>query len=273
MKARLLVAAVGIPVVIVVLFLLPALATVVMAALLCALAVHELVYATGLCKHVRLVAYTMALAAGVPVWCWFGCPQTAMLVALLVYAVLLFAELLKAHETLQFANVCVCLMAGILVPYLLSALVRLRLQEDGKFLVAIPFIVAFISDGGAYFVGRALGKHKLAPVVSPKKTIEGVIGGVAIGAAAMVIYGLVLQFGFSREVNYLSCVLIGLLGSGIDVLGDLAFSLVKRQAGIKDYGHLMPGHGGVLDRFDSMVLVAPLVEIFVLLLPVLGGAL
>ncbi len=133
----------------------------------------------------------------------------------------------------------------------------------------VPFVLAFLPDSGAYFVGRFFGKHKLAPVISPNKTVEGMIGGVLAGIAGMVIFGLVMQFGFGFRVNYLYAVLYGAVGALGAVIGDLSFSAIKRQTGIKDYGNLIPGHGGVLDRFDSMTVVAPLTEALLLLLPMM----
>jgi len=129
-------------------------------------------------------------------------------------------------------------------------------------------VLAFLSDTGAYFTGLKFGKHKLAPVISPKKTIEGVVGGVLGAILGMIIYCLVLRMAFGFQVNYLYAVLYGIVGSAAGVFGDLCFSVIKRQTQIKDYGNLFPGHGGILDRFDSMMVVAPLVEILMMLLPV-----
>jgi phosphatidate cytidylyltransferase len=128
--------------------------------------------------------------------------------------------------------------------------------------------LAFTSDTGAYFAGRFFGKHKLAPVVSPNKTVEGVIGGVVLTVLVMLLYCLLMQFGFRLKVNYLYAVIYGMAGAMAGVFGDLSFSAIKRQTGIKDYGNLIPGHGGILDRFDSMTLVAPLAEALLLLIPV-----
>ena len=116
-------------------------------------------------------------------------------------------------------------------------------------------------------MGTLFGKHKLCPIISPKKTVEGLIGGLVLAVVGMVVYGLILQFGFKFKVNYFYVVIYGLLGALGGVFGDLSFSVIKRQTGIKDYGHLIPGHGGILDRFDSVIVVAPLVEALLLLMP------
>ena len=133
-------------------------------------------------------------------------------------------------------------------------------------MILIPFVIAFSSDAGAYFTGFFFGKHKMAPVISQHKTVEGAIGGVISAVVCMVIYALILQF-VNFKVNYLYAVIYGLLGSGAGIFGDLCFSVIKRQTGIKDYGNIIPGHGGVLDRFDSMMMVGPLTEALLILLP------
>ena len=130
--------------------------------------------------------------------------------------------------------------------------------------------MAFSADSFAYFAGRACGKHKLAPVISPHKTVEGAVGGVLGSVALMLLYALVIHR-FHVPVRYGAAAVYGVLGAFASMLGDLTFSVIKRQTGIKDYGNLLPGHGGILDRFDSMIVVAPLTEILVRLLPFFEG--
>ncbi|MBQ7415445.1 MAG: phosphatidate cytidylyltransferase [Oscillospiraceae bacterium] len=232
-----------------------------------AIAVNELLYNTGLVRNPRLLLYTMIVAFAVPLWCYFGCSYSVALIGMLAFYVALFSELLLAKTKIPFAQAGICVVAGIVVPYMLAALVRTAIMDNGRYFIMLPFVVAFLSDVGGYFVGVTLGKHKLCPIVSPKKTVEGLVGGVALAVVGTVVYGLILQFGFGFEVNYLIVVLYGVLGSFGGVMGDLSFSVIKRQTGIKDYGYLIPGHGGILDRFDSVILVAPLVEVLLLLLP------
>ena len=144
----------------------------------------------------------------------------------------------------------------------------------GRYVILIPFVVAFTSDAGAYFVGLKFGRHKLAPVVSPNKTIEGTLGGIATAMISMLIYAVVLSLPFRPfqfQVNFGLAILYGLLGSLVGAFGDLCFSVIKRQTGIKDYGNLIPGHGGALDRFDSLVMVSPLIEALLLIAPIIQG--
>ena len=172
------------------------------------------------------------------------------------------------HVKVDIEMIAACFFAGAVVPYLLSAIIRILTMTSGRYLIAIPFLIAFLSDGGAYFVGSMFGKHKLAPVISPNKSVEGVAGGIVAAMLGMLIYAVVLQLVFRFQVDYGAAMLYGLVGSAVGVFGDLCFSVVKRMSGIKDFGTLLPGHGGFYDRFDSMVTVAPLVEALILLMPV-----
>lgn len=275
MKTRILAAVALLPVLLVFVLVLPAWGTAVVFAAASALAAYELLYTTGLVKHVRLVVYAMLMAVLVNFWCLGQDPNLAML-GLFVYFSLLLTEMLLAHTKLRFEKLCLCLAAGVLVPYLLGALVRIRAMYPGmdhshttlgKYWILVAFLIAFVSDSAAYFVGRALGKHRLAPVISPNKTVEGALGGVACTVAALALYALILDKACGFTVNYLYTLVYGILGSAAGILGDLSFSVIKRQAGIKDYGKLIPGHGGILDRFDSMLMIAPLVELLLRTLP------
>lgn len=267
MKLRLIAAASLIPLLLVILLVLPEVCTAILISVMCALASYELLFRTGLVKEIRLVIYTALMALLVALWCYFGMEYTAALLGVLVFTCILFAEELKAHAKLEFGKIAICLAGGLLIPFLLSALVRIRISYNGIFYVLTPFILAFMSDSGAYFAGRFFGRHKLAPVISPKKTVEGVVGGVLGAIVGMLLFCVILDLGFKFDVSYLNAVAYGVLGSLAAVFGDLAFSCIKRQTGIKDYGNLIPGHGGVLDRFDSMTVVAPLTEALLLLLP------
>ena len=170
---------------------------------------------------------------------------------------------------LPLKDVMICMVSGMVMPFLLSALVRIIVMEQGRYLIYIPFIVAFFSDTGAYFIGVTCGKHKMAPIISPKKSWEGFLGGIATAMLGMVGYALLMQYAFDFEVNYLAAILYGLVGSLAGVFGDLSLSIVKRQVGVKDYGNWIPGHGGILDRFDSVLITAPLTEALLLILPIL----
>lgn len=275
MKTRIMSAAVLLPIFLVIVLVLPAWATAVLFGAASAIAVYELLYRTGLVKNGRLVIYSMVMALLVSFWSLSKNSNLAAL-GVLAFLVLLLAEMLISHTKIQFTTVCLCMAAGVLLPYLLTAMVRIRAmyagidptQNDlGKYYILIPCILAFTADSAAYFVGRAFGKHKLAPIISPNKTVEGALGGIIATVILLEIYAVILNFAFSFAVNYWYAIIYGVLGSVISIVGDLSFSVIKRQVDIKDYGNLIPGHGGVLDRLDSMVMVAPLTEILLLMLP------
>ncbi len=268
MKVRLISAAVLLPVLLIVILALPTIVTAVLLALAAAVAAYELLYQTELVRHTRLVIYSMVTAALVPVWCWSGIDQAWIMLLVLAFSCALFGEMMRSHIKLRFETVALCLVAGLFIPYLFSGLVRILVMEEGRKLIFVPLILAFIPDSGAYFAGMYFGRHKLAPVISPKKTVEGAIGGCVTAILGMLLYTLIMQLAFSCQVNYAFALIYGIVGSLGDIFGDLMFSVIKRQTGIKDYGRLIPGHGGILDRFDSMIIVAPLAEVLLALLPV-----
>lgn len=268
MKTRILSAAILLPLLFIILLALPKPVAAVLFGLMAAIAAYELLFCTGLVRHRRLVLYAMIMAFLVSMWCCFGRSYVWALLGILIFFVALFSEMMLSHIKLRFEKIAICMAAGLLIPYLLTSLVRiLMVSGTGRYFILIPFIMAFISDTGAYFGGRYLGKHKLAPVISPNKTVEGALGGVLAAVAGMLIYALILDLAFGFAVNYFYALVYGILGSLGSVFGDLCFSVIKRQTGIKDYGNLIPGHGGILDRFDSMMVVGPLAELLLLLIP------
>ena len=269
MKMRVLAAVALIPVLLAVILVAPPVLTAILCGVLCAISTVELLTGTGLVKQVRLVVYSALASFFVSIWCYMEMDQVWGLIGILLYFSVMFAEVLLSHGKLRIERIAVSVFAGLVIPYMLSALVRIMIMDEGRKLILIPFILAFLADSGAYFVGCAWGKHKLAPTISPKKSVEGVVGGVAAAILGMLIYCLILSLGFGNQVNYAYAITYGVIGSLASVFGDLCFSAIKRQTGIKDYGKLIPGHGGALDRFDSMIIVAPLVELLLFLLPVL----
>jgi phosphatidate cytidylyltransferase len=246
----------------------PTIVTAILFSAICGIAAYELLCGTGLVRHIRLIVYSVAAAAAIPIWSWLGGNIYIAEALILVFVGLLFMELMLSKMKLRFEKLATCLFAGLVIPYMISALVRMIIRPEGRFLVLIPFAIAFLSDSGAYFIGCAFGKHKMAPVISPKKSWEGFFGGLITAVLGMMLYVLVLQLGFGFTVNYLYAAIYGLVGALAGVFGDLCFSAVKRQTGIKDYGNLIPGHGGMLDRFDSILVVAPLVELLLHWIPV-----
>lgn len=268
MKTRIIAAAVLVPVLFLIVLVAPESAAAAILGILLAIASYELLYRTGLVRHPRLVIYSSVMAFMVSIWSYYDAIRAYFLLLLMLYFILMFSEIMMDHIKVRFGTLGICFVSGVIIPYMLTALIRILIMDAGRYVIMIPFIVAFMSDAGAYFVGLRFGKHKLAPVVSPNKTIEGVFGGLAGAMIGMLLYALILGLFFKLRVNYGIALLYGLIGSCAGTFGDLCFSVIKRQTGIKDYGNLIPGHGGVLDRFDSLTLVAPLMESLLILLPV-----
>lgn len=176
------------------------------------------------------------------------------LVFILAVYVLTFPKYNSEQITLSF-------FAFFYVAVTLSYIFKVRNMESGAYTVWLIFIGSWGSDTMAYVVGRKLGKHKIAPKLSPKKSLEGLIGGIAGAALIGVIYALIfktqLEVSISNPVLLFG--LVGAVGSVVSQIGDMAASAIKRNKGIKDYGTLIPGHGGILDRFDSVIFIAPIV--------------
>jgi phosphatidate cytidylyltransferase len=142
------------------------------------------------------------------------------------------------------------------VALLFSYMVMLAdLRPDGRQGLLLLFLVVWLGDTGAYFAGRALGRHKLYPAVSPKKTVEGAVGGLAGSVAGAFIARLWLL----PAMTPAECVVLGAAGAFLEQVGDLCESLLKRSAGVKDSGSVLPGHGGMLDRVDGVLFAAPLI--------------
>ncbi len=269
MKARLIVAAVGIPLLLAVLCFAPPWAVTLLFSAVTVLGTWELFHILHIEKRLGALILTMAASAGVQLIVYFAGYEKVHLL-FLPFALLLFlcwVAYYERQEPFGLEGLAAALFSGAFVPMGLGAMTALRLEERGALLVLAPLVVTFLGDSGAYFAGRALGKRKMSPRTSPNKTVAGLVGGLAASAAGMVLYGLVLR-AFHMDGCLWKLAVTGLLAGGADQLGDLAFSLIKRHAGAKDYGNLLPGHGGAYDRFDSTSFAAPTVLVLLRLLEV-----
>ncbi len=274
MLKRILVAVVFVPLILVVMLLLPSVATSVMVAFIAALACYELLRAVADALPPILLGEAIVIAALIPLFTWLtgtlGLELRAAYLFGFLYMLLLFVYAIGSYRTQQEVSLDVigmCMFAAVLMPGFLAALVELRVMDHGKLLILLPFVVAFLTDGGAYFAGVFLGKHRGITQVSPNKSLEGYIGGIAVGILACLIYGCILRLALGLSVRFVALIVYGVLGAFVTELGDLAFSLLKRQHGVKDYGNLLPGHGGMMDRFDSMVFAAPMILLLVQIYP------
>lgn len=204
----------------------------------------------GITGYVAVISYYLLLFMGKTHN--MGILMVVFLIALLAQYVFLFPE----FKTEEISNAIMCMLyAGVMLSYIYNV----RMEENGAYTVWLIFLCSWGSDTCAYLAGVAFGKHKMAPVLSPKKSVEGAVGGV-IGAAVLgAVYAAIFFDQLSLTNPILTFAIICAVGAGISMVGDLAASAIKRNHNIKDYGNIIPGHGGIMDRFDSVIYVAPII--------------
>lgn len=205
--------------------------------------------ALELTHHNYMVNPPLALYFAVVEWSPILCLVTYALYTLMLYFIFRESFVWKGFGLTLYATLGFSAM-GVLRSFPMM----------GLFYVMLPMVIAWMSDTGAYFTGVFFGKHKMAPVISPKKTWEGFFGGWVISIGLTVLYGVICNAIVGSTVFSLPMLaVIAAVLAPLSVAGDLLASLIKRRTGIKDYGNIMPGHGGVMDRFDSVIFIAPLV--------------
>lgn len=248
--------------------------TVILAAL-AATATFEVVRAVGNeSKIIYAVACTVSLFSVLAVGFNIALPSVSVLYSF--YVIILMSLTVFFNKKITFNHASAAFFASVALPYAFSCFLRLNNIEDwfegythqeGIYFVGLGFACSWLTDSFAYLVGRKFGKHKMAPVISPKKSVEGAIGGVVIAAAFNVLILYLFTIGCKNlydyslfgdsAMKYLYIIPISVVLSLVSMMGDLAASVLKRNFGIKDYSQLLPGHGGIMDRFDSCVFVLP----------------
>ncbi|MBE7021387.1 MAG: phosphatidate cytidylyltransferase [Ruminococcaceae bacterium] len=185
------------------------------------------------------------------------------IIFLCVFGVVVFfiGAMLLLRDEVKTKDLFTLLFITLIIPFSFSTISYIRDMEKGIYLVWLPFISAWLTDTFAYFGGRFLGKHKLCPEISPKKTVEGAIFGIIGAIFGYVMYSVILKNVWNLEVNIYLALIMAVVTSVLSQMGDLFASCIKRENGVKDFGKLMPGHGGALDRFDSLLLTAPVIYI------------
>ena len=279
MKTRIISALVGTVLLLAVLFCPYEWVFVAAAATLAAITTWELLHNTGIVKNTLFLVGSMLFAAAEVLVCanavenmqhdymlsplltlWLTVADYLPAALLLAYGV--FSLLLFAVYRTSFVWKGLGLTVYASLGFTALACLRLSPPVFGLPFVMLPLVIAWMSDTGAYFVGTFLGKHKMAPVISPKKSWEGFFGGWLISIGLTAVFGVICN-AFIGGTSSLH-IKVGLITvfaavlAPLSVLGDLLASLIKRRCGIKDYGNIMPGHGGVMDRFDSVIFIAPL---------------
>ena len=275
MKQRWLVVAVGLPLLLVVLLACPAWATMFLVCGIAAFAAYELLHTAGVHETSGLyygMLFVMIVmqevwmyretAGDVSHWPISGVTMLRWLVVMMsfLYAVKSYGS----EKPFTFRDVAAAIVGGIVFPAMYSCIFLLRMHTAfGRVYVLAPFCVAFAGDALSMYFGMWFGKRKMAPHVSPHKTWAGAVGGPIGSALALLLLGLLGQKWLGYAPNYAALALVGSVANVFGQLGDLSMSLIKREAGIKDYSHLFLTHGGMLDRFDSSLFIAPVVYFFV----------
>ncbi len=179
---------------------------------------------------------------------------------LLFVLMLLFAVYVFTFPKYVFGDVAISFFGLCYVTVMLSCIYQIRILQDGAYIIVLVFLSAWGNDTLAYCAGRLFGKHKMSPVLSPKKTIEGAVGGVVGAGILGGLYSLFAKRYIMVSYNIAAAfVAVCVIGALISIVGDLGASAIKRNYDIKDYSNLIPGHGGILDRFDSIIFTAPVI--------------
>lgn len=248
--------------------------TLVLAAL-AATATFEIVRAVGT-KSKLLFVIACAVSALMVIFEGFSVPLPSASVCYCIYALVLMSIMVFFNKDIKFTHCATAFFASVALPFAFLCFLRLNnmadwfegyTHQEGIFFVGLGFACSWLTDSFAYLVGRKFGKHKMAPVISPKKSIEGAVGGVVCAAALNMLYLYLFIIGCRYLYDYnlfgeskmhiLFIIPISMALSCVSMVGDLAASVIKRNFGIKDYSQLLPGHGGIMDRFDSCVFVLP----------------
>lgn len=269
MKIRIVSALIGLALLFVILFFHQTILFNICVALVSVIGVFEFLFTTKYVQNKYILVVSLLFSGLVP-FLNFPVFQDKLYMFIFCLFILYLIALFRHHHTVMFGQIAVAFTASLLIPFSFSTLVLLRDLDSvgGFYYLSIVFICAWLTDAGAYFTGKLFGKHKLAKHISPNKTVEGVIGGVifcvVFSFAYSYLYTQVMeQQHYTIKSDVWILLATSVLGALIGMFGDLFASIIKRQTQMKDFGNLMPGHGGVLDRFDSVLFIAPF--IFILL--------
>jgi phosphatidate cytidylyltransferase len=243
------------------------------AGLLSLFALYEMAGVIGVRKNLALVLPTYLIGLATPILAFVFKDRVidfifVGLLGIMAVMLYLFGYAVVMRGKVSFAEIATHFTTFTYITVSFTALTLVRYLPYGIYCFALVFVGSWVSDVFAYFVGCAIGKHKMIPEISPKKTWEGAIGGILFTVIAFILYGFFISK-FTDEVssNYVVLGILGLLLSIVSIFGDLVASLIKREHGVKDYGFIFPGHGGVLDRFDSVLSVAPVLFAICMLFP------
>ena len=243
---------------------------------LAVMATYEILHAIGVEKNWYLSVPAYILAGVFPFASYFVTDESSftylLTIAALIYIYMIYtmgvSVFSKGQTSFKIISEVLLSVTYVVVSFSSLSMIRYIDKEIGLYKLMLVFIVSWVCDCMAYVVGSLIGKHKLIPEISPNKTIEGAIGGVVSAVAAYMLFGLILDLAIpNMKVNYIVLAVFGLVLAVVSQLGDLIASLIKREHNIKDYGKLLPGHGGIMDRFDSIMAVSTILLILSIVFP------
>lgn len=270
LKPRLLTAVIGIPLLI--LFLLfaevwyPVVPIIV--ALATAFMTGEYLNANKLLKNLAVSSPCLLFSLILP----FLISSAYVYLTVVLYMLVMFILMIANHKNITYSELAYSVTGTLLISLGMSAIPLMCSSKTGiSFYFVAIFALPWMADAGGFFIGATLGKHKLCPNISPNKTVEGVVGGVIFCVISAVLVGLMFQFLITPRIklNFIALVLLGVIDAPVSIIGDLSFSLIKRRYNIKDYGSIFPGHGGMLDRFDSIIFTAPIIVLLNQIIPII----
>ena len=281
MKKRIISGAIGAVLVIIALIFRETIVLNLIIGLALLIAMIESQFTTKLVEETSLIVLSCLYAFTSAFIPKFGFLPTGLLItALYIFAVIIIV--LLTPKTTEIKEVFYSVGITLFVSFGLSSVLHINNLYNSKdfmynsvdclFFLILTLGGAWFGDIGAYFVGSKYGKHKIAPSISPKKSLEGLLGGIASTVLCEIIIGIVWNFIVLDQNSYVQfgwLILISIFCPFVGLVGDLFFSYIKRNVGIKDFGRIMPGHGGILDRVDSLILVAPFISIILMYLPII----
>lgn len=231
----------------------------VFVALISACALYEAMVVTKYIESKFLIVISMLFAFGIPfIHLLPEFLHSAVTFSIFVFTVIVFATFLIFYKVFSFERLAVIFLLSLIIPLFYTTLVYSRALPYGLYNLIFIFIVSWLTDTGGFLFGKLFGRHKMCPVISPKKTVEGAIGGIVSSAAICLCFMYIVDiFDPSVSVNYIVACICAVIGSVFAIFGDLSASLIKRNFNVKDFGNVIPGHGGIMDRFDSVLFVAP----------------
>lgn len=268
MKTRIITAVFLIGAIVAVLLLFETAVLDIVVAALSVIAVYEMINAVGLSNNKRFTAVCAIFGAFFSTSYYMSFSSMTGLAEFL-FAMVILVFVLSDHKNIRITDAAFAFFFTVFIPKAFSMLLIFRNygKEITLFLVILSLAVAWINDACAYFSGYFFGKRKLCPEISPKKTVEGAIGGVFGDLILCCVFAFIFSRITGYQINWVSYAIFIPVGAIVSILGDLCASVIKRQLGIKDYGKIMPGHGGIVDRFDSWIFVAPVLYIWNIYFP------